>query len=243
MRTWLSHGMACAKLAAFVALVAAVFPGCERTAGTEVGNPTQVVVTASFRVDQPSQGLYMKNFALRVLCVQYTTHANESGELWAVPGGSMVDLMDSGGASVLPPALAKGGWRSAELSIAASDDSSRWTDSMEFESFAGTHYVKAGTGDEGNIKLLVEIPKDMSYKLHFYSERMQNWTTNDSLQMAIHFDCEKWFKDMDFSRATVRVDATGQSFHMISKDENSEMHAELMQRFPYSFNADSVAVP
>ncbi len=213
--------------------------GCERTAGTEVGNPEKITVTAAFSVDQPWENPYVRNFSLQVMCVRYTTRSNREGELWLVPGGLKVNWLDGEGSN-LPSETAEGGWTSAELLLASAVTEDTWDEGRVFEDFAGPRYIKAGFAKYSLPNLLVELPSDMRYKLRFGGEVLKSWIKDDSLRMEVVFDCGKWLSGLDFSQATLRKDAAGKEFIMLSAAENAGLHAALMERFPSAFNADSV---
>ncbi len=220
-----------------VCLLAVLLAGCERTAGTEVGNPNEVVVTAAFSVQQPWDEAYMRNFTLSVLCVRYTTQSNRTGELWATPDGRIVDLLE-GGASTLPAQKAEGGWTFAELSLAAPGEGPAWSDTLSFEDFTGSRYIKAGYGKDSLPDFLIELPNDLQYKFTFDSQRLDGWLRNDSLHMTIAFDCGKWLKGVDFSAAARSKDGTGREFVMLSPRDNVELHTELLRKLPEGFDAD-----
>ena len=221
--------------------------GCgERHAGTETGNP-EIVVSARFMVweygttqtwDLPFQVMGMGYSFAR------PDGLADSGKCWNRPGGTLVN-MAAFEASPLPDTSLpdEGPWDHSVIILRAPEAPAGLPDTADIETWSSPRYAKFDRFSFGVFRMfLFEMPRGAEYRLHFNRESWESWRLQDTVQVTIDFDMERWTDTLDsFRRLTTRRDGRNAPYLLLSPTENAAAWNALKAGLPEAFYADSVS--
>lgn len=216
--------------------------GCDRVAGTEVGNP-EITIAARFVLVDSSAGVEVPEMNLKVMGMAYGMGA-DSGACWTDPDGHMVDLAAPKAGSPLPMVKAKDAeWTDAELLLESPAAAENLPDTVAFPDWRNYRYAKLllieGTD---TLPAAFDMPQGMKLTLGYGKDRVAKWREGDTMMVKVMFDVAKWTAGLGPKGHTLRKDGKGARYALFSGNENSEAWDELVARLPKSFMADTASM-
>ena len=221
------------------ALALAAISGCNRVAGTEVGNP-EITVAARFAVYNELPGLVIPWMNLKVMWMGYSM-AGDSGACWNDPYGNMVDFGADAAMPIAPAKVHDGNWSKAELMLQAPVTDTLPAIIADYALWANPRYTKLVRVDgTDTLRVLFDMPQDMRLKLMFGKDRVAKWRSGDTIMVKVMFDASKWAAAVDARGSfTSRQDGKHARYVLFSADENAAAWTALKQRLPSAFAADT----
>lgn len=216
--------------------------GCNRVAGTEVGNP-EIAVAARFALVDTFPGADVPEMNLKVMGMAYGM-AGDTGACWNEPGGHMVDFASPGPASDLPMEKAKDmEWTDAELTLQAPAAAAILPDTAAFMDWENPRYAKLKLIDGADtLHALFDMPQGMKLKLMYGKGRVSDWRQGDTMRVDVRFDVGRWMAGLAHEGWTLRKDGKGVPYALFAEGENPAAWSLLKAGLPGAFMADSTAM-
>jgi hypothetical protein len=216
--------------------------GCldDRQTGTEVGNP-EVTVLARLDVIEDGDTLHMDGFNLKVMQANYITRGGDTGSIWKIDSGTMVDLSQPASAKALPAmTMDAEPWIECELVLDLPKGRDSLPDSMQYGGLNGYSWARWREDRETRPwRFLFYLPEGFRLRLYYGEKTMQPWHVGDTVYVTVTFDAGAFAHSLPSGNWQTRMGSDGQEFCVLSPRENAEAHAKMLAAFPSCFKADS----
>jgi hypothetical protein len=229
-------------IAAGAMLAGMLLGGCERLAGTEVGNP-EITVAARFAIRDTSASSSIQEMDLKVMGMGWQAPEHH-GDIWAEPDGFMIDFASATKAALPSVIMQDGDFSGAELLLQAAEGQPTLPDSVGFEEWSDPRYIKlAKVMGQDTVRALFQLEAGMRITLGFAPATIRKWREDGKLMVSVLFDADKWLAGMgsnpDFA---YREDGKHARYVRLSPDENTDTYAALKTLLPASFMADTATM-
>jgi hypothetical protein len=224
-------------------LAALAIAGCNRVAGTEVGNP-EIAVSARFVLVDTSANVEVPEMSLKVMGMAYGM-AGDSGACWTEPDGHMVDFASPATQSALPMAKAKDAeWTDAEVLLQSPAAAAILPDTAAFLTWYNPRYAKLLLIEgPDTLRALFDMPQGMHLTLGYGKDKVSKWRAGDTMHVKVMFDVGKWAAGIGPKGGwTLRQDGKHVRYALFSEGENAAAWTALKARLPESFLADSASM-
>ena len=233
---WLQRGAALA-LAAGLALA-----GCERLAGTEVGNP-ELTVSARFALLDTSATSDVAAMNMKVMGMGWSMADKpaDSGVCWNAPQGKMVDFAADKQAPLDPVKVPAGAWSKAEMILYSPPYPAAAPDTGDYAAWDNPRYARFTRVEGGDtLRALFDLTQALHVKLMFNQARLERWHVGDSMLVKILFDVGRWSQGVKPAGGwTERRDGKHARYVLFSAEENTAGWEALKARLPDAFSSDT----
>lgn len=231
----------------------AVLPGCsgERHAGTEVGNPEMVRVSAIFASFDTTGEILLEDMHMLAMGMTYQLarpgQPLDTDTCWVDPAGTLVNTSGFDFEDVLPDTVVPDGeWVRAELTLRAPEGSAPLPVIEDFETWNHPRYAKFHLARGANsLSGIFEMPQEMEFSLIYGRETIETvWRWEDGTMWPLfRFDAGTWLKGLDAGRSyATRRDGKRVPYVVFSPTENAAAWAALRDSLPGAFEADTLRV-
>ena len=228
--------------ALLAALLSALAAGCDRLAGTEVGNP-ELTVTARFALRDSDATASVPEMKLKLMGMGWK-HGSDSDSCWTNPEGKMVDFTRDDASQLAAVKVPGGTWSNAYMWFQAGIGDSIAPAIASYGSWSNPRYAKIITVMGGDtLRFLFEMPKDLRLKLLFGKSTIDSWHKGDSMTVDVYLDVGKWSAGLGSDPAfRLRTDGEHLRYVLLSPVENAAAYQTMRILLPHAFMADSSAM-
>ncbi len=214
--------------------------GCDRLAGTEVGNP-EITVSARFALRDSDATVSIPQMNLKVMGMYWTQVADSSGSCWTQPDGHLVDFAADAQVPLPIVTVRNGDWSQAEMLLQSPAGDSTMPDSSDFATWSNPRYTKiVKVMGSDTLRFLFEMSKSMHLKLMFEKPTIAAWRKDRKVTVQVIFDVGKWTAGLGSDPSfKFRADGKHARYVLLSPAENTAAYEALKAMLPKAFMADA----